>query len=153
MNAYTELLNYIRKLGEDDPFVNTITQGNPTKVDISKMDIFPLLHINIVSSSFPSDGTILFNVDLDCLDVRMLNKEINKDKFFYNDNEVDNFNETLMVLNRIWLLMLKDFEENNITASLTSSLEKIEEAEQNTLDGWRMSFEVEVPNTTISLCQ
>lgn len=153
MNAYTELLRYIKQLGEADVFVKTITRGNPTKVDINKADIFPLLHIDIVSSTFPSDGVIRFNVDLSCLDIRMINKEINKDKFHYNDNEDDNFNETLAVLNRIWLLMLKDFEENDITASLTSSLEKIEESEQNLLDGWRMNFDVDIPNTVISLCQ
>ena len=153
MNAYSEILNYIKQLGQSDKFVKTVTQGNPTKVDINKTDIFPLLHINVVSSSFPSDGVIRFNIDLDCLDIRMLNKEVNSDKFTYNDNEIDNFNETLAVLNRIWLWMLKDFEENDITASLTSDLEKIEESEQSLLDGWRMNFDVDVPNTVISLCQ
>jgi hypothetical protein len=153
MNAYTELLRYIKQLGERDVFVKTITRGDTTEVDINKTDIFPLLHVDIVSSSFPSDGVIRFNVDVSCLNIRMLNKEINTDKFHDNDNEDDNFNETLAVLNRIWLLMLKDFEENDITAELTADLEKIKESEQNLLDGWRMNFDVDVPNTIISLCQ
>lgn len=153
MNAYTELLRYIKQLGEADLFVKKVTRGNPSKIDLNKTTIFPLLHIDIVNSSFPSQGVIRFNVDISCLDIRMINKEINTDEFHDNDNEDDNFNETLAVLNRIWLLMLKDFEEKNITAEITADLEKIEESEQNLLDGWRMNIDVDVPNTVISLCQ
>lgn len=153
MNAYTELLRYIKQLGDADTFVKKVTRGNPSKVDLNKTTIYPLLHIDIVNSSFPSESVIRFNVDISCLDIRMINKEVNTDEFHDNDNEDDNFNETLAVLNRIWLLMLKDFEENNITAEITAELEKIEESEQNLLDGWRMNIDVDVPNTLISLCQ
>lgn len=153
MNSYTQLLRYIKKLAEEDIFVNKVTRGNPSKVDLNKTNIFPLFHIYIVSSSFPSDGIIRFNVDLSCLNIRMTNKEINTDDFHDNDNEDDNYNETLSVLNRVWLLMMKDFEENNITAEITADLEKIEEEEANLLDGWRMNIDIDVPNTIISLCQ
>ena len=153
MNAFTELLAYFKQLGEDDVFINTITKGDWDKLDLNKKNIFPLLHILIGNASFPSDGIIRFDVQIGAFDIRDLNKEIETDKFWNQDNEVDNLNETMAVLNRIWLLMLKDFEENNITASENPSLEQFTEAKKNVLDGWIMTFQVDVPNTIISLCQ
>lgn len=153
MNTYSELLRYLRQLGEEDVFVNTITQGDFTNVDIDKKNIFPLLHIAIGNASFPSHSVIRFEIQIGCFDIRDINKEINDDKFNQNDNEQDNLNETLSVLNRLWLKMSKDFEENNITASDSPSLEIQTFTRKNLLDGWIMTFQADLPNTTLSLCQ
>lgn len=151
MNGYSELLRYFKQIGK--PLVNTITQGDFADVDIDKKNIFSLLHVSIGNASFPSDGVIRFNVQIGCFDIRDINKDVNTDKYYDNDNEIDNLNSTMAVLNRIWLLMLKDFEENNITASENPTLEQFTESRTNLLDGWIMTFEVDVPNTTINLCQ
>lgn len=152
MNGYTELLRYIKQLGEQDVFINTITKGDFTVLDLDRKTIFPLLHVSVGNASFPSDGVIRFDVQIGAFDIRDTNKEIVTDKFWGNDNEGDNLNETLAVLNRIWLLMLKDFEENNITASEAPTLEQFTETRKNLLDGWIMTFQVDMPNTIISLC-
>jgi hypothetical protein len=86
------------------------------------------------------------------MDIRDINKEITTDKFYDNDNEIDNLNETLAVVNRLWLLMLKDFEENDITASENPTLEQMNESKKNLLDGWVMTFTIDVPNVLVSLC-
>lgn len=151
MNGYSELLRYIKSIGE--PLVNTITQGNIDDMDLNKKNIFPLLHVDVGNASFPSESVIQFEVQLACFDIRDINKEVNTDKYFGNDNEVDNHNETLAILNRIWLLMKNDFEENDITASENPSLQQSSGTERNLLDGWVMSFQVQVPNTEINLCQ
>lgn len=151
MNGYSELLRYFKVIGE--PLVNTITQGDFTDVDIDKQTIFPLLHVSIGNANFPSDSVVQFSVQIGCFDIRDINKEVNADKYYQNDNEIDNLNSTLAVLNRIWLLMLSDFEENNITASDNPTLEQFTESRQNLIDGWIISFDVQVPNTTIELCQ
>lgn len=130
-----------------------MTQGDFSEVDLDKKNIFPLLHVSIGNASFPSDGVIRFNVQIGCFDIRDINKDVNTDKYYDNDNEIDNLNSTMAVLNRIWLLMLKDFEDNNITASENPTLEQFTESRKNLLDGWIMTFEVDVPNTTINLCQ
>lgn len=153
MNGYTELLRYFKQLGEEDVFVNTITHGDFSDVDIDKKNIFPLLHISIGNASFPSHSVVRFDVQIGCFDIRDINKEINTDKYYKNDNEVDNLNETLSVLNRIWLKMSKDFEENNITASDAPTLEIQTLTKKNMLDGWIMTFQADVPNITINLCQ
>ena len=151
MNGYSELLRYIKLIGQ--PLVNTVTQGEFGDLDIDKKNIFPLLHVVVGNASFPSEGIVEFDAQLGCFDIRDINKEINTDKYYDNDNEIDNLNSTLAILNRIWLLMLNDFEENNITASASPSLEQFTESHKNLLDGWIMTFKVQVPNTTINLCQ
>lgn len=153
MNQYSELLRYLRQLGEEDVFINTITQGDFADVDIDKKNIFPLLHLSIGNASFPSHSVIRFDVQIGAFDIRDINKEVNEDKFNRNDNEQDNLNETLSSLNRIWLKMSKDFEENNITASDAPTLEIHTFSRKNLLDGWIMTFQVDLPNTTLSLCQ
>ena len=153
MNHYSQLLYYLKNLGEADPFVNTITQGDFDKLDLNKSNIFPLLHINITGAGFTNGSTVTFSIQIGCFDIRDINKEIVTDKFWLQDNEVDNLNETLAVLNRLWGKMYKDFEDNNITANENPSLEPVTEAYTNLLDGWIMTFDVEMPNTTINLCQ
>lgn len=154
MNNYTELLRYIRTLGEADPFINTITQGDFDAVDSDKANVMPLLHIDVTGGSFTNGQTVIFSVELASLFIRDENKEVNSDKFYNNDNEVDNFNESLAVINRLWGKMYKDFGNNNITASENPSFTPIDyRSTKNNLEGWLLSFDVEMPNTTISLCQ
>ena len=152
MNTYSELLRYLRFLGEEDAFVNTITQGDFNDVDVDKKNIFPLLHISIGNASFPSHSVIRYDVQIGCFDIRDVNKEITTDKFTKQDNEIDNLNETLATINRLWLKMSKDFEDNNITASDAPSCEIHTFVRMNTLDGWILTFQVDVPNTMLSLC-
>lgn len=150
LNQYSELLNYIKQLGEQDSYINTITKGD--NIDLNKMDVYPMLNVNINTATFPSEGTISFSVELACLAIRDINNEVVTDKFWEQDNEVDNLNSTLASLNRIWRIMNRDFTQNNITASDTPTLEAIVFSEKNLLDGWSMSFDVELPNVTLSLC-
>lgn len=153
MNGYTELLRYFKKLGTDDIFVNTITQGDFALVDIAKKNIFPLMHVQVGNASFPSGSVVRFEVQLGIFDIRDINKEIITDKFWKQDNEVDNLNETLYSINRIWQLMSNDFEENDITASENPTLEQAVFERENLLDGWIMTFQVDVPNIQMNLCQ
>ena len=153
MNAYSELLSYIKLLAENDPFVNTVTKTGGADLDTQKANVFPILDIFITGDTFPSNAVISFNVALTCINLRDINKEVINDKFFENDNEIDNHNETLAVLNRIFLLMIRDFANNNITASESPGIDKIEFEGTNIYDGWTLNMQVQVPNTTISLCK
>lgn len=153
MNGYTELLRYFKKLGTEDIFINTITQGDFELVDIAKKNIFPLMHIAVGNATFPSQSVVRFDVQLGIYNIRDISKEIITDKFWQQDNEVDNLNETLYSINRIWQLMLNDFEENDITASENPTCEQSTYEKENLLDGWILTFQVEVPNIQISLCQ
>lgn len=153
MNQYTQLLTYIKTLGEADGLVNTITQGDFDRLDLDKGLIYPLLHITITGGNFTNGSTVILDVEIAALQQRDTSPEISTDKFWQQDNEVDNMNEMLAILNRIWTNMFHDFAENDITASETPSLDIIDQSTTtNNIEGWLLSFQAELPNTTINLC-
>jgi hypothetical protein len=154
MNPYSELLYFLKGLAEANQFVNTVTKGAVDKLDLEKANIYPLVHITIEEATFTNGSTIIFDVSLECLNGRDINKEVvTDDKFWSNDNEVDNHNVTMAILNDIWLRIKRDWDERNITTTDNATLQKIEFAKGNILDGWSLNFQVELPNTTITLCQ
>ena len=111
LNHYSELLNYIKGLAEQDSYVEILSAQ-----------------------------------------VRDANKQDDGDKFWNQDNEVDNLNEAMAVLNRLWFKMIQDFQDNNIVVDGGASLEQVTEWNKNLLDGWLMTFTISLPNTTIALC-
>jgi len=149
MNQLTELYSYIKQIAEADSQVNKVTK----KQDLAKETIFPLVNVIIESGGFTNGSTVNFNIELSCFDIRDVNKEIQTDDFWGQDNEVDNHNLAIAVLNRMWLTMYTDFEDNNITASENPTFELGSFEAPKLLDGARLTFTVEVPNTIISLCQ
>jgi hypothetical protein len=153
LNQLTQLYEYVKQLAEADEFVNTILKQDFNDIELKKEIIFPLLNVRIITGSFTNGQTINFNIQIGVFDVRDINKEIETDIFWGNDNEVDNHNLCIAVLNRLWTKMYRDFEENNITASENPSFELGYFERAKLLDGVILSFDVEVPNTTINLCQ
>jgi hypothetical protein len=152
MNGYTQLLRYIKNLADQDIFINTVTQGNFEDVDINKKNIFPLLHCQVGNAIFVDDVVIRFDVQIGVFDIRDINKEVVTDKFNEQDNEQDNLNETLAVLNRIFLIFYKDFDDLNYMISENPQAEQFTEQRDNLLDGWILTFQVDIPNLDISLC-
>ncbi len=153
MNHYTELLIYLKTLFEKDPLVNVVTQGIQEKSALDKMTLFPLVNLEVSGGSFTNGSTIVLSVTITVTDQRDVNKEINVDRFWNNDNEVDNMNETLAILNRAWSDLYRDFTREGITASENPSLTPVYYKGKSILDGWEISFDVSMPNKTLSLCQ
>jgi len=152
MNQYTQILYYIKQLAESDILINTVTQGEFDRLDLNKGNLFPLVHIAITSGGFTNGQTVKFTIEIAALAVRDKVNETVTDKFWLQDNEVDNMNEMLAVLNRMWTIMYRDFESNDITASENPSLTPLFESKKNLLDGWLLTFDIELPNTTLYLC-
>jgi hypothetical protein len=151
MNQLTTLYKYLKELAEADSLVNAVSKA--VDIDLKKDQVYPLVNINIVSGGFTNGSTVIFNIELACFSQRDINKEVNEDNFWGQDNEVDNHNLAIGVLNRMWLKMYRDFEDNNITASENPTFELGSMEGAKLVDGARLTFIVEVPNTEISLCQ
>lgn len=151
MNQLTQLYLYLKQLAEEDDLVNSVMKT--VDIDLKKEIMFPLVNINIISGSFTNGSTVQFNIELACFNQRDINKEINTDDFWGQDNEVDNHNLCVAVLNRMWLNMYTDFEQNNITSSENPTFELGSFEGAKLVDGARLTFTVEVPNTELSLCQ
>jgi len=150
MNQLTTLYYYLKQLAESDDFVNCVMKTQD--IDLKKEVMFPLVNINIVSGAFTNGQTVQFNIELACFNQRDINKEINIDDFWGQDNEVDNHNLCVGVLNRMWLKMYTDFEDNNITSSENPTFELGSFEGAKLVDGARLTFVIEVPNTELSLC-
>lgn len=151
MNHYSQLLAYIKLLAEADSFVNTVTQGEFDMIDLNKMNLYPLVHIYIGDASFTNGQSVNFNVSIGSMTQLNSSNDITTDKFYGNDNEIDCYNETLEVLNRLWTTMFRDFEDQGIYTSENPTMTKARE-DKNTLVGWQLDFEVVMPNRTLSLC-
>ena len=91
-------------------------------------------------------------VEVTSINAGTIQKEVNPDKYYGNDNEIDNHNATISVLNNIWVKMHRDFAKNNITASDNPNLEMITYSDKNLLDGWSIDFTVEMPTSGVNLC-
>lgn len=152
MNAYSQLLRYIKELVEQDSYITTILNRLPEDFDWEKGNVYPILNVSALGGSITSTATVLFNVELTCVDIRMINKDIVDDKFWDNDNSVDNHNATLASLSAVWTKMNRDFVKNNITASDNPTINQIDFEGANLYDGWTMSFDVEMPMYEVSLC-
>ena len=149
MNQLSELYKYFKQLANADDLVNKVMKS----ADLNKETIFPLVNIDIQGGGFTNGSTINFNVELSCFNIRDINKEIITDDFWGQDDEVDNHNLALAVLNRMWLTMWTDFEKTNLTASENPTFELGSFEGSKLLDGARLTFIVETPNTIIDLCQ
>jgi hypothetical protein len=151
MNQVTTLYTYIKSLGEADSYVSTITKNATNDILQNKATIFPLLNIAITSVSYSSQQIKTFSLEISCFNKRDQNKETVNDIFWENDNEVDNMNETEACLNRIWLIMERNFDKNNITANENPTLNPVLEGTTSLIDGWVMTLDVNVPNIDICL--
>lgn len=153
MNQLSQLYQYFKELFESDPLLNSVRKLDSDKLAQDKELIFPLANVWIDAGSFNNGSTIVFNVVLSCYDIRDKNNELITDQFWGQDNELDNHNMALGVLNRVWNKMYVDFEQFNITASENHSFELGSFQGHKLLDGASLTFDVEVPNTTLNLCQ
>ena len=150
MIAYSTLIRYIKDLADSEDYIKTSTMGED--IDLNKANIFPLFNVDITNAEFTSNATVSFDVEMTCLAIRDINNEDNKDKFYLNDNEIDNYNGTISALNVMWVRMHRDFCDKNITASDNPTLEQVTFSDKNLLDGWQMSLTVEMPIAEVNLC-
>lgn len=153
MNQLSQLYIYFKNLFDSDELINSCRKLNPDAMAKDKELIFPLANVWIDAGSFTNGSTIIFNVTLSVWDIRDKNNELITDQFYGQDNELDNHNMALAVLNRVWNKTYIDFENQNITASENPSFELGSMEGHKLLDGGVLTFDVELPNTTINLCQ
>lgn len=148
LNQYSDLYATLKELADANPLVNTVTKGEIDNIDLEKFNIFPLVHIHIGDAAFVDGGRLInFEVFISCLTDRDLNKEVITDKYWQQDNEVDNHNETLAILNQMWTKIYRRWEDvKGISTDDDAPLTKITDARGNILDGWEMTFTVQVEN-------
>jgi len=146
MTGYYNLLDKLKTHFDADVIVNTVTQGDIFKVDLSKQTIFPLLHI-MVNNCTLDERTTTWNISLIAMDVVDLSKNATTNIFLGNDNEIDVLNTQHAVLNRAYeIIKHGSLAYDLFMVEGTASLEPFTERFENYMAGWTMTFDVVTPN-------
>jgi len=150
MRAFYKAIDYIKSTLDGAPLLNTITHGTDI-IDNVKKNIFPLAHINVLSSVV-SNGVVNFTFEIAVVDIRNYSKLKSKDKFLGNDNELDNLNTCHAIMN--YMIMAMRFQRNEFDIELLNepNLNPVFMAFTNALDGWICQIELSVPNNDTSVC-
>jgi hypothetical protein len=150
MKSFYKTIDYIKTTLESAPLLNTITHGTDI-IDNVKKNIFPLAHINVMSSSINA-GVVNFTFEIAILDIRNISKVKYKDKFLGNDNELDNLNTCHAILNYMIMSMRMKRNDNDIELMNEPTLQPILMAFTNALDGWKCDIELSIPNNDFDVC-
>jgi hypothetical protein len=154
MNHYTQILSYIKDLADSDPLVNKVTQGQANKKLFDKITLFPLVHIYVGGFSYGENyKTLVWEVQIGALQQRNNLNEQTTDNFYFNTNEVDNFNETSGIINRLVSRLAADLGKKKIKVITSGEADKMDEKYGEDKDGYVVVLSIEVPNDTINLCQ
>ena len=149
MKGYYHITEKIRDIAIADGYINVVTEGDISEVDLNKQTIFPLLHIVPTNATLGAKTTSI-DFTLICLNVVDINNKDIRDEldpFFKQDNEQDVLNETLNFLNNI----VSQFRRGSAYSDLFQvfadpTAQPIRDSYTNLLAGWSLDFTVLVPN-------
>lgn len=152
VRGYYQLTQTIREVLFSSPFVNTISIGDISKVNLNKQDIFPLSHI-IVNSVSVDEQVLNFNISILACDVVEQTKEETTNRFTGEDNEQDILNTQLAVLNKlIQRLRMGELHQDMYQLEGSPSLTPFHDRFENELAGWSATMNVLIYND-IYICE
>jgi hypothetical protein len=137
-----KIIEQIKEALLEEPFINTVTEGDLFDVDLSKQTMFPLSHI-MMNNATHQGNVIQFNITILMMDI-MNQKD--------DDNKVDIWNTQLAVAIRIMdRLNRGDLRTDFWELTGNPTFEPFSERFENDLAGWAVTFDVVVRND-MSLC-
>lgn len=136
------IIKEIKDVLLDEPFVNTVTEGDIFEVDLNKQTIFPLSHI-ILNSATHQGNVLSFNITILLMDI------INQKD---DSNKVDIWNTQLLLATRVLnKLNRADIADEFWELTGNPTYEPFTERFENDLAGWAVTFDVLVRND-ITIC-
>lgn len=151
MRAFYKSIKLLKDILEADINVHTVTHGLRSLTDVNKQNIFPLAHLQVISST-TDNNAISFTFEVAVIDIRNISKEIPTDKFLSNDNELDNLNTCHAVINRLITTLKNTQNADSIEMTGIPNVQPIIFEDVNLVDGWRTEIELIIPNNEISIC-
>ena len=131
------IINKIKEALLDEPFVNTVTEGDIFSVDLAKRTLFPLSHI-MINNATHQGNVIQFNITILLMD--LLNQ---KDE----SNKVDVWNTQMQLGVRVMdRLNRGDLRDSFWELTGSPNFEPFTERFENDLAGWALTFDVLVKN-------
>ena len=143
---YYSVLTKLQTELNNDPLINTVSEGDLFSVDLAKQTIFPLCHIIVNNATFVGN-VIQYNISILAMDVVDISKEETTNKFRGNDNEQDIINTQISVLNRLYEKLRRgNLYDDNFQVNGNPSIEFFVDRFENKLAGATMSFNLDTPN-------
>lgn len=151
MIGFYNLLDNLKTELKGNPFVNTVTYGDISDVDLNKKTIFPLSHF--IVNSFSYNGSVVdMSISLLCMDIVDESKSDVTDVFVGNTNEQDIFNTQMNVIIRLLdVLNRGDLREQGYQLNGQPNIEAFTDRFDNKLAGWTCSFNVSIIND-VGIC-
>jgi hypothetical protein len=144
---YYEILTKLQTELNNDPLINTVSEGDIFSIDLSKQTIFPLCHIMVNSATFV-DNVIQYNISIMAMDIVDISKDETTNKFRGNDNEQDILNTQISVLNRLYEKLRRgNLYDDNYQVEGSPNVEPFIDRFENKLAGWTMTVNINTPNT------
>lgn len=132
-------------------FINTVTFGDITEIDLSKQTMYPLSHI-MLNNVTSQERVLQYNMTIFLMDIVDVSKDETVDIFVGNNNEQDVLNTMLSVGNKLagelrrgTLYKDKYQLDGNVT------FEPFTDRFENRVAGWAMTFTVMISND-IDIC-
>ena len=147
MTHIYDILDTVKDELRSSPFVNTVTYGDVSMLDLDKTTMFPLSHL-LISNVEIGKRTLNVNIKLFCADVVDYNPaQTEFDDFYSNNNSQDIMNTQFEVINGVLLkLMRGSLFAANVQVLNSPIAEPFMEKHGNTLTGWTTQIQIEIPN-------
>jgi hypothetical protein len=136
MNNLYQVLDELREFLILSEFTNTVSFGEISDVDLSKLTNFPLVHLVLEDASI-DENTIDFTLNVICADIVDQSKEVPVDSFLGNNNLQDILNAQMKVLTDVSNFFRRnDYAAKGITLVDTVRATPFLERFENQLAGW-----------------
>lgn len=150
-NEFITVINYLKDLLINDDDVNIVTHGVSNDIDLDKKTNYPLAHIQFLNfNPVYQSGMISFLFEIHVLNIRDVNKVPSGDKWLRNDNELDNYNLSVAVANRLFS-RLGEQNTNDIELVSQTTPQVITLQFMNMLDGCNFQIELAITNQ-VNVC-
>jgi len=151
VEALYKVVDSIKDEFDNNPFVNQVTMGTLTEVDLLKNTIFPLAHITINNIQL-NENNLIFNITIFNLDIVTIIKEDEGNLFFGNDNLMYILTNQLYVINRlVSRLRQRTLYNDGWEITGTPQSDVINKEMENMLAGYQTTINIVVPND-INMC-
>ena len=136
MNNLYQTLDELRDFIILSDFTNTVTFGEISDVDLSKLTIFPLVHL-VIEEAIVDENTIDFTLNVVAADIVDQSKEVSEDGFLGNNNLQDILNAQLKVITDVCNFFRRnDYSSKGITLQESVIATPFLERFENQLAGW-----------------
>jgi hypothetical protein len=151
LQNFYKVTEMLKSAFEDSPYVNTITYGNIFEVDLNKLTIFPLAHVQVDNAQH-NNNVITYTITIMNMDIVDISKDDVVDPFVGNDNLHDVYNTQLAVINKfVQEVNRGDISRDGFALNGVPTSEAFSDRFEAQLAGWVTTIQIDVANN-ISVC-